>query len=61
MNTQHDPNYAAQISAIDSMLDPVIEFGLEAEVVYSALLYIKEHPETSPVEAFTMGVAEWLK
>lgn len=56
MNTDKE-----QMEAIDQMLDSVLEFGMEVEVIYWALKYMKEHPEASPVEAFALGVTEWVK
>ena len=50
-----------QMEAIDQMLDTAIEFGLEVEVVYYSLKYIKENPNVSPAEAFALGVAELIK
>ena len=50
-----------QMQAIDQMLDKVLEFGMETEVIFWALKYMKEHPEVSPAEAFALGVAEWVK
>ena len=49
------------MEAIDKMLDSAIQFGLEVEVIYRALTYMKENPEVSPAEAFALGVAEWVK
>lgn len=50
-----------QMEAIDKMLDSAIEFGMEVEVIFSALKYMKENPSVSPVEAFALGVSEWVK
>lgn len=50
-----------QMDAIGSMLDVALEYGLELEVIYYALRYMKENPKISPVEAFTLGVSEWVK
>ena len=50
-----------QMEAIDQMLDPVIESGLEVEVIYWALKYMKKNPEATPAEAFALGIAEWVK
>lgn len=50
-----------QMEAIDSMLDSAMEFGLEVEAIYRALMYMKENPSSSPAEAFALGVAEWVK
>lgn len=50
-----------QMDVIDSQLDKAIEFGMEVEVIYFALEYMKENPSVSPAEAFVMGVTEWIK
>lgn len=50
-----------QMDAISEMLDAAMEFGLEVEVIYFALKYMKETPTASPAEAFALGVAEWVK
>lgn len=50
-----------QMDLIDSQLDKAIEFGMEVEVIYFALKYMKENPSVSPAEAFVMGVTEWIK
>ena len=52
---------AAEMQIIDQMLDSAIEFGLEVEVIYWALKYMKENPTISPAEAFALGVTEWVK
>jgi predicted RNA methylase len=51
----------AEIEFIGYMLDSALEYGLEVEVIYWALKYMKENPTTSPAEAFALGVAEWVK
>lgn len=56
MNTDKE-----QMQAIDQMLDSVLEFGMEVEVIYWALKYIKENPSATPAEAFALGVTEWVK
>lgn len=56
MNTDKE-----QMEAIDKMLDSAIEFGMEVEVIYQALLYIRQNPNSSPAEAFALGIAEWVK
>ncbi len=50
-----------QMQAISSMLDEALEYGLEVEVIYWALKYMRENPTISPVEAFALGVTEWVK
>jgi hypothetical protein len=56
MNTDNE-----QMEAIDQMLDSAIEFGLEVEVIFWAMKYIKENPDASPAEAFALGIAEWVR
>ena len=50
-----------QKDVIDSQLDLAIEYGMEVEVIYFALKYMKENPSVTPAEAFVMGVTEWIK
>lgn len=50
-----------QIEAIDQMLDSAIQFGMEVDVIYWALKYMKENPTVTPAEAFALGVAEWVR
>jgi len=52
---------AAEMQVIGDLLDTALEFGMEIEVIYSALKYIKENPSASPAEAFALGVTEWVK
>lgn len=50
-----------EMQILGELLDTALEYGLEVEVIYWALKYMKEHPEVSPLEAFASGVAEWVK
>lgn len=59
MNTEE--THTQQLKAINEGLDVVIPFGLEAEVIYEALKYMKQNPTVTPAEAFFMGVTEWVK
>lgn len=52
---------AEEIQAISNLLDTAIEYGLEAEVIYYALAAMKRNPEMKPIEAFAIGVTEWVK
>jgi predicted RNA methylase len=54
-------NTKEQLKAIGQMLDSAMAFGLEVEVIYQALTYMKENPVVTPAEAFALGVAEWVK
>jgi len=56
-----EDNITEQMEAISDLLDTAIDYELEIEVIYYALLYIKEHPELSPAEAFQLGITEWIK
>lgn len=56
MNTDKE-----QMEAIDHMLDSAMQFGLEVEVIYWSLKYIKDNPNVSPAEAFALGITEWVK
>jgi predicted RNA methylase len=50
-----------QLDYIDKALDMAIEYGLEVEVIYHALNYMKKNPQITPAEAFALGVTEWIK
>ena len=49
------------IQIIDSLLDQVIEAGMEVECIYWALKAMQENPTLTPGEAFALGLAEWVK
>lgn len=50
-----------EMKAIDEILDHAIEYGLEVEVIYWALQYIKKNPQVTPSQAMFFGVSEWIK
>jgi hypothetical protein len=50
-----------EIKAIYSMLQEAKEYGLETEVVWSALNSLKSDPTQTVVEAMSDGVDEWIK
>lgn len=54
-------NEREQMDVIGNMLDVALEYGLEVEVIYYALKYMKQNPDILPAEAFLMGVSEWVK
>lgn len=54
-------NQVEEIELIDKMLDTAIEFGLEVEVIYWALNYMKQDPTVTPAQAFALGISEWVK
>ena len=49
------------IQIIDSLLDQVMEAGMEVECIYWALKAIQQNPELTPGQAFALGLAEWVK
>ena len=50
-----------QMETIGTSLDMAMEYGLELEVIYFALMHMKKNPEATPVEAFILGVTELIK
>jgi hypothetical protein len=50
-----------QLEAISNSLDIAIEHGMEVQVIFFALMYMKGNPEATPVEAFVLGITELLK
>lgn len=58
---ERDKKVLQEMEAISNMLDTAIDYGLEVEVIYWALKYVKDNPTVSPAEAFALGVAEWVK
>lgn len=50
-----------QMMIIKSVLDEASKYHLEVEVVYAALQWMKDNPESSIGTAIQMGEAEWLK
>lgn len=49
------------LAAISICIKKSAKFGLENEVVWSALLYMKDHPEASVSDAINAGYSEWVK
>lgn len=56
-----DINKNEQMDAISELLDVAYDYELEVETVYCALMYMKENPTATPLEAFQMGITEWIK
>jgi hypothetical protein len=50
-----------QMDAISDLLDIALEHELELETIYYALIYMKNNPTATPLEAFQLGVSEWIK
>jgi hypothetical protein len=59
MNTESD--IKKQLEFIGVGLDAALEHGLELEVIYFALKYMRENPNVTPAEAFALGITEWIK
>ena len=49
------------IKVIDEQLDAAMEHGLEVEIIYWALIAMKNNPNLTPGQAFILGVTEWIK
>ena len=50
-----------QLQVISKVLDQALEYGLEVETIYWALRKMQEDPTTTPAEAMTFGIIEWVK
>jgi hypothetical protein len=61
LNTPETLAELEEKNVISNGLDAALEFGLEVEVIYQALRAMKEDPKLTPVEAFIIGVTEWVK
>jgi hypothetical protein len=49
------------LRTIAAFLDEAAEYGLEAEVIYSALKNMQEDSNLTPAQAMQFGVDEWVK
>ncbi len=49
------------LRAIGVFLEEAADYGLEAEVVYTALKIMQEDPSISPAQAIQLGADEWVK
>jgi hypothetical protein len=49
------------MESIGKLLDIALEYGLEVETIYYALEKMKENPNLSPLEAFSLGVTEFVR
>lgn len=50
-----------QLEKIAMYLQDAQKYGLQAEVVYFAIKYMKENPEKSIDDAIAYGYYEWCK
>jgi len=51
----------AELTHISSLVKKASEYGLQSEIIWSALYYLKTNPEKSIQEAITFGFYEWIK
>ena len=49
------------LKTIAAFLEEAAEYGLEAEVVYTALKHMQEDPNLTPAQAVQFGADEWIK
>jgi hypothetical protein len=49
------------MAVISTLLDEAMEFGLEIEVIYTALKTMRDDDAISPVQAFQHAMDEWIK
>ena len=50
-----------EMKVISVLLDEAMNEGLEVEVIYSALKYMREDETMSPSQAFQEAMNEWIK
>ena len=50
-----------ELKTISVFLDEASEYGLEAEVIYTALKNMQEDPNLTPSQAMQFGMEEWIK
>jgi predicted CoA-binding protein len=50
-----------EIDIVDAFIRDAQKYGLVNEVVYFALKYMKENPESSIEDAMNHGYYEWIK
>jgi hypothetical protein len=50
-----------ELDEVNEALKLASEYGLLAEVVWSALEYMKRQPDVTLTEAMQYGVSEWIK
>lgn len=59
MSDQEVDDIRQAMDYVESKMEEISEWGLEAEVIVWALKTMKEHPHISIQEAFYYGCAEW--
>jgi hypothetical protein len=56
-----ETNIDDQMNGISDLLDVALDHELELETIYYALVYMKNNPTATPLEAFQLGISEWIK
>jgi len=61
INGTSGESLADAVSAVGRVLsdDDVVNYGMEAEVLGTALIYMKENPNATVAEAIAAGFIEW--
>ena len=61
INGTSGESLADAVSAVSRVLsdDDVVNYGMEAEVLGTALIYMKENPNATVEEAIAAGFIEW--
>ena len=50
-----------EMKVISVLLDEALEYGLELEVIYTALKLMREDDALTPSQAFQESMNEWIK
>jgi len=50
-----------ELRTIGLFLEEAAEYGLEVEVIYTALKHMQEDPNLTPAQAMQFGMDEWVK
>jgi hypothetical protein len=49
------------LAKIATLIEEAAEYGLEAEVIYTAIKIAQEDPTITPAQAVKLGSEEWVK
>jgi hypothetical protein len=49
------------LAVIATLIEEAAEYGLEAEVIYTAIKHAQEDADISPAQAIQIGMDEWIK
>ena len=59
--SQDVDDYRKDMNDINESLKVAEKHGLQVEVVWSALLYMKRYPDATLSDAIEYGLSEWVK